>query len=309
MSTRLFVRVSAMMVGPSSLAFCAAWASRCRRRRRRRSAWSAGGCPSVAVCAAARLCSAVWSESASSARVGVLQGEHPENLRRRLYVEDGENFLQPRNVRCRLGENQRVGRRVRQQAALLGYQRRQQTADLVHVGEFQGNELGNEGVAGAAAGRRHGALFVRFRGNRVVLDVGGRDDLDDRPLGHDGEALDFQDGQEDPVRLVEAHRRRGNKRHFATHVAIHQKVLAGQLAHQADDAQDFHVTEVQLYFVGVFRCRGRRLFIVQPRRITRVQPCEEYGAGQQQSEHAELCTNALHPHSQVRPPAASGFRR
>ena len=38
--------------------------------------------------------------------------------------------------------------------------------NLVHLGEFQGDESGHEGVA---ASRRQGPLVVRSGGNRVVL--------------------------------------------------------------------------------------------------------------------------------------------
>ena len=112
---------------------------------------------------------------------------------------------------------------------------------LVHVRKLQGDELRHEGIA---ARRRQGVVFVRDGGNGVVLDVGGGNDLDDRPLRHHGEALDILERQEDLVRFVDAHRFGGNERYLPAHVAVQEKVLARQVAHQADDVHKFHVTEI-----------------------------------------------------------------
>ena len=220
-------------------------------------------------------------------RVGVLQGHHAEQPGRRLHVQGGNDGLQARDVGGRLVEDQGVGRPVRHQTAVLGNQRRQQAAHGVGLGMSQADEAGLEGVA---CRRRRGAGVLLRGGQRLVPDGGGRDDLDDLALRHDGEAVDLEDRQEHPVRLLDADRRRGNERHPAAHVAVQQEVLAGELAHQADDVDHLHVAEIEMDLVVALwrrdpvRCR----VVVQPRPTTFFRPCEQQDCGQQPSENGEL---------------------
>ena len=158
--------------------------------------------------------------------------------------------VDPLQVLGVVGDDQRVGRRVRHDRVVRRDQRPQHVDELLRRLELERDDLGHQPVA-AGAGPAGGD------GAAVLLGVGLRHDLDEAVAFDRREALQAQRGQQ--RRVDEAHRH-GPRRHDVDRAfdpRVDDEIAAGDLGHRLDHRVDVGVDEIERHRGAVGRPGGR----------------------------------------------------
>ena len=173
-------------------------------------------------------------------RVGVLDRDDRQVLLVGLDVDRLEDLDQPPDVRGRLGQDHRVGRRVGGHRRVLRDERLQRVHDRVGVDVAQRDQARDERVP---IGRTLRALHRLDAG---LLRLADRHHLDRAAGRHDrGEALHLQYRLEHRVRLFDRDRLGRDDRHAPAHAVVVDEVAVGGARDRLDHLRELGVCEVE----------------------------------------------------------------